>query len=81
MLIGGLLFSFPNISLVTQDKEKDLKSMKQVFGRECADSYSTPEQVIYDSNLITLWTKSQYWSYSSKFKQIRLQTTAKMKTC
>lgn len=26
-----------------------------MIGRECADSYSTPKQVIYDSNLISLW--------------------------
>lgn len=31
MLIGGQLFSFPNITLVTQDKEKALMSTKQVF--------------------------------------------------
>lgn len=51
MLIGGRLFFFPDITLVTQDKEKDLMSMKQVFWqRMCRQLFHT--QMCYDSNVI-----------------------------
>lgn len=41
------VFSFPNISHVVQDKEKDLMGYEsRSFGREGSDSYSTPKHVL-----------------------------------
>lgn len=46
MLTEDQLFSFPNISLVIQEKEKDLMAYEASFsGREGSDSYSTPKHV------------------------------------